>query len=99
MNNRVTTINNIDMISCGYYYWEILIEEDESEVFRIFIPRHEESNIACYYEQDMLSIHTRKEVLYFKIPFEQTHIFIKSLIEGEETRLMPIYHKDTIKIK
>lgn len=87
------------MIQCGDYYWEILIEEDKSEVYRIIISRDIESNIACYYEQDKLSMHTRKDSFYFKIPFEQTPLFIKSLIKGEEARLMPIYHKDTIKIK
>lgn len=101
---RVTTINNIPMIKNGDYYWEILKENDGSEVYKIVL--NGERDIILMYGENTFSIryfHTffsgDGDIFFFSMPFSETHKMIDSLLVGEKCTVGPIYHKNTIKIK
>ena len=96
------------MIQCGDYNWEI-IKDDDSEMFQLTINNKNE-----YRDTICLSFSNKQSILYvsnfhggykgetpfkFKMGFNETPYFVKSLIDGEEGKLYPIHHKDTVKIK
>jgi hypothetical protein len=43
------TINHIDMIQCGDYNWEILKENDGSDVYKIQLADINDKIITCLY--------------------------------------------------
>ena len=92
------------MIQCGDYNWEILKENDGSDIYRIQLGDINDKIITCLYGKGIFSIRYFNttfeggDVFYFKTPFEKTNNFIESLIDGHEFKLMPIYHKNTVKI-
>lgn len=103
---RIKTINNIDMIQCGDYNWEILHENDGSEVYRMILSSLKNSDICLMYGEGNFTVRYFRSLygdggdfFCFKIPFEQTPLLVKSLIDGEGSYLMSIYHKDTVKCK
>lgn len=101
------TINNIDMIQCGDYNWEILKDNDGTDVYKLVIrvKKDYQSDITLHYAEGVFSIrnfgttYNGGDSFYFKMPFEDTPIMVERLINGEDGYLRPIYHKDTVKIK
>jgi hypothetical protein len=94
------------MIQCGDYNWEILKENDGSDVYRLILSHEKNSQITLLYGEGNFTVRESRAMygdggpyFCFKIPFEQTPLFVKALIDGEQSYLMPIYHKDTVKIK
>lgn len=103
---QVISINNIKLISPDdEYYWEMLKENDDSDVYKIQLGNIHDKIITCLYGKGIFSIRYFNttfeggDSFYFKIPFEQTTNFIKSLVDGHNLNLMPIYHKSTLKVK
>jgi len=104
---RIRTINNINMIQCGDYNWEVLKENDGSEVFRLNIRTKKEfqNDITLFYGQGIFSVRSFNttynggDFFCFKMDFEDTPIMVERLLNGEDGYLQPIYHKDTVKIK
>ncbi len=92
------------MIQCGDYNWEILKENDGSEVYRLVISNRNETlpDILLMYGDGIFSIRNFNRGEYdidyfcFKMPFEDTGIMVERLINGEGGYLMPIYHKETV---
>lgn len=99
---RFTTINNIEMIQCGDYNWEIIKDGDE-EIFQMSITPKDTilDTIYLTFEKHILyvSCNQNNQPFRLKMGFNETPYFIKSLIEGENAKLYPIHHKDTVKIK
>lgn len=98
------------MIQVGDYNWRVLKENDGTEVYQLIIHSQPDSgdiDILLYYNpiENIFSIRNTSsqynggDIFFMKIDFEQTSMLIKSLIDGNGGRLMPIYHKDTVKIK
>ena len=100
---RFKTTNSINMILNGEYCWEILKENDNTEVFRITLGEIEEM-ITLLYTKETLSIRNFNtsfsggDIFFLKMPFGKTHGIIKSLLEGHNLKLMPIYHISTVKV-
>lgn len=103
---QVISTNNIKLISPdNEYYWEMLKENDRTDVYRIQLGDINDKIITCLYGKETFSIRYFNttfeggDVFCFKIPFEKTGDFIKALITGHGLSLMPLYHKSTLKIK
>lgn len=99
------TINNLKMIPCGDYFWEVLKEHDGTDVYRL-IMNNPNGNIVLLYGEGNFTVRNLSALyggdgtcFIFKIDFKETPKLVKALLEGEECILMPIYHKDTIKLK
>lgn len=106
---KITTINNIEMIQCGDYNWEVLKENGGSEVYYLLLRNKNQNtmDIALYYGNCIFSVRYNKgpycsddnDFFCFKMGFNDTPLMVKRLLEGEDCYLLPIYHKDTVKIK
>lgn len=101
---RFTSINNIRMIQCGDYNWEIVNEGREDEGFSLVIfPNEEMNEVVClYFKNNILSItdyNTETRTFKFKMGFNETPLFVNCLLQGENCKLMPLNHKDTVKKK
>lgn len=100
---KFKTINNINMIQCGDYNWEIISGNEETDVYKFVIQKDDKPNITLIYSENNLLLkdnnYESSSCFIFKMNFEDTPKFIESLILGEKARLLPIYHKNTVKIK
>lgn len=111
--SRITTINDIEMIQCGDYNWRVLKENDGTEIFELTISvgDYEKSkgysDITLYYDTKHKVFSIRKfestyfggDFFCFKLNFKNTPSLVKSLIDGHNGYLQPIFHKETVKIK
>lgn len=104
---KFKTINNVDMIECGNYNWEILKENDGTEIYKLVIKTKKEhqNDIMLMYGEGILSVrnfmttYNGGDFFCFKMFFEETPILVEQLINGEGGYLLPIYNKNTVKIK
>lgn len=107
---RFLTINDIEMIQCGEYNWEILKKNEESEIYQLIVSgeldKHSNDVTLLFdCEKSTFSVasfsspYEDKNFVSFKLKFEETPFLVKSIIEGENGFLQPIFHKDTVKIK
>jgi hypothetical protein len=107
---KFTTINNIEMIQCGDYNWRILKNNDDDETYQLIVSGELNKNshdvILIYdiikgvcYVGSSVSTYSDKNFICFKFKFEETPFLVKSIIEGENGFLQPIFHKDNVKIK
>jgi hypothetical protein len=102
---RFKSINHINMIMCGDYCWEVLIENDGSEVYRLIIrtKTNYQSDITLMYGEGIFSVRNFRttycggDFFCFKMDFKDTPIMVERLINGEDGYLQPLYHKNTIK--
>ncbi len=91
------------MIQCGDYNWEILFENDDSEVYKINLS-HENGDITLLYGDGNFTVRYTKtmfgeegDFFIFKIDFDKTPLLVKAVLDGEKCTLAPIYHINTVK--
>lgn len=105
---RFTTINDIDMIQCGDYNWQIYKDDytvkNSDETYELLIDGQEEFISLLYsISKQTLSI-TQAFIpsdfnVCLKMSFEETPQLVRNLLKGKNGTVGPIYHKDTVKIK
>lgn len=92
------------MIQAGEYNWQIKHETDGTEIYQINLS-HPDNDITVLYgcAAGNMTVQNFNRLLgadgdmfIFKIKFEETPIFIKALIAGENCTLAPLYHCDTV---
>lgn len=102
-----TSINDLHMVSQDEFNWEILKENDGTDVYRITLGggKVNEDWLTLLYGKNTLSIrkfavtYRGGDILFLELPFEKTSEIIRALLKGHNLTLMPLYHKDTVKIK
>ena len=103
---KFITINEIPMVQCGDYNWEILKENDGSDVYKMHLRSEENQDIILLYGEGNFTIRNSStfygsrdgDFFIFKMEFDKTPFFVNALIEGEGLKISPIYHKNTVKI-
>lgn len=102
---RFKTINNIQMIHNNEFNWEILKENDKSEVFRINLGDLGQDILTCLYAKNTLSIREFNTTynggfkLFMEMKFEDTNNILKSILKAHKLDLLPIYDPKQVKIK
>lgn len=86
------------MIKCGDYYWEVLLENDNSEVYRIQLGDiGEDTPLTAMYGKNTFSVRefnttfTGGTVIFMELPFEDTPKLIESILKAHKLSLMPLY--------
>jgi len=110
---KFKTINDLEVVQCGDYIWRVLKENDGTDIFEITISINEEqkskgySDITLYYDtrhkmfsvRNFQSTYLGGDFFCFKLQFKETPLLVKALLEGHNGYLMPLYHKDSVKLK
>lgn len=97
---KKTSINGFELIQGGKYWWKVLYEADNSEIYRIDLGEIGQEIITLFYnvKNQILSIRTfntvydgNGDVFYFKYHFILAEGFIDALIEAHNLTVPPLY--------
>lgn len=103
MDTFITT-NGITMIHLGDYCLELLKENDGSDVYRITLgDNFSDEMLTLLYSKGTLSIrkfnttYEGGDIFFMEMSIEQVPEILSYFIKGHKLKLLPIYHKSTVR--